>query len=565
MNKTDNKLDTSEDHARKQIPCEAITHNDNVVSNTAPDKRCQEDDVITAASVIEGLLCLDAECGNTTNCIKHSKSNVKPGCKCKNDLQVSRSSESDSPLDIIDERGKSKSRDIRTSSTQLTTGEEKCPDGNEVSHRKACNEEIPGKLQPVTGKGKLKCQPILPIPMLPCNIFSRMTTKRAIAKAFDRLLRDEGSLKIALGLATEDSRQGKRKAKGIDGKTLIRTYHEYQKNPTVIVKQLKCGEYKPTPVKRIYIPKQSGGKRPLGIPTFYDRAVQTAILKEIEPLIEPYFSKNSHGFRPGKSVFTAAAEVREYQSKYQFVISIDIAKFFDELNHTKLMEIIRNVCEDDQLNRLIEDFLKAGVFEDGKVVRTVKGSPQGGVISPLLANLYLHELDRELTRRKLDFTRYADDLIIYANSERSAKRIFKSITCFINDCLALRVNVSKSSIKPIYELSFLGLSFPEDGIRVGVAKLDDFKSYLRRITYNPKGVMEYEVIQKLKRHINGWFAHYGRIDSNIQITAIGSWMKELIRQRVQTGNSFAKSVLEVWNSNVSRRSNWDRAINVVIQ
>src|SRR4051812_7150122 len=257
---------------------------------------------------------------------------------------------------------------------------------------------------------------------------------------------------------------------GIDGMTVDQLPEYLKQHWPVIREQLLSGTYEPKPVKRVEIPKPDGGVRKLGIPTVLDRFVQQAVQQVLQRQWDPTFSGHSYGFRPGRSAQQAVAQAQKYIAEgYGWCVDLDLEKFFDRVNHDKLMGRIAKRGEDKRLLKLIRAFLNAGVMENGLVSPSLEGTPQGGPLSPLLSNLVLDELDRQLECRGLRFVRYADDCNIYVRSKRAGQRVMKSITHFITNKLKLKVNETKSAVARPQERKILGFSFT--GVRRSNARL----------------------------------------------------------------------------------------------
>jgi RNA-directed DNA polymerase len=247
---------------------------------------------------------------------------------------------------------------------------------------------------------------------------------------------------------------------GIDRMTVGQLDDYLKQHWPVIREQLMNGTYEPTPVRRVEIPKPDGGVRKLGIPTVLDRLIQQSVMQVLQRRWDRTFSENSYGFRPGRSAHQAVAQAQKYIAEgYGWCVDLDLEKFFDRVNHDKLMAQIAKRVEDKRLLKLIRAFLNAGVMENGLVSPSVEGTPQGGPLSPLLSNLVLDQLDRELEGRGLRFVRYADDCNIYVRSERAGQRVMESTTRFITHKLKLRVNETKSAVARPQERKFLGFSF----------------------------------------------------------------------------------------------------------
>jgi len=251
-----------------------------------------------------------------------------------------------------------------------------------------------------------------------------------------------------------------RGAPGVDGMTVEELPEHLKTNWERIRTKLEAGTYQPSPVRRVEIPKPNGGVRKIGIPTVQDRLIQQAIHQVLSMEYEPRFSQHSYGFRPRRSAHDAVKAAREnIEAGYQWVVDIDMAKFFDTVNHDRLMARMKQEISDKGVLRLINTYLKAGVMEDGVVVATEEGTPQGGPLSPLLSNIVLDELDRELEKRGHRFVRYADDCNIYVKSQRAAERVMASVTRYIEKKLRLQVNKEKSAVGLATKRQFLGFSF----------------------------------------------------------------------------------------------------------
>jgi RNA-directed DNA polymerase len=271
-------------------------------------------------------------------------------------------------------------------------------------------------------------------------------------------------------------------APGIDGITGRQLPSVLREHWPEIETQLLQGRYQPQPVRRVQIPKPGGGMRNLGIPTVIDRVIQQAVLQQLQPLWDPTFSGHSYGFRPGRSAHQAVAQAQAYVSQgHRIVVDIDLAKFFDRVNHDRLMAAVTARVSDRRVLRLIRSYLTAGVLANGLVEASREGTPQGGPLPPLLSNLVLDELDRELERRSHRFVRYADDCNIYVRSEAAGRRVMMSITCFIERRLKLQVNAEKSAVAYPWRRSFLGFTLTEES-----APRDSGQSQLARSPRLPR-------------------------------------------------------------------------------
>ena len=318
---------------------------------------------------------------------------------------------------------------------------------------------------------------------------------------------------------------------GIDGRTVdeLPDYAEL----LVFREQLLSGSYEPQPVKRVEIPKPDGGVRKLGIPTVLDRLVQQAVMQVLQKQWDRTFSDSSYGFRPGRSTHQAVAQAQQYiAAGYGWVVDLDLEKFFDRVNHDKLMGQIAKRVGDKRLLKLIRAFLNAGVMENGLVSPSVEGAPQGGPLSPLLSNLVLDELDRELERRGHRFVRYADDCNIYVQSERAGQRVMDSITRFITKRLKLKVNDKKSAVAKPQERKFLGFSFTDGPVirrRIAPKAVERFKERIRDITRQAKGVRMETMMAKLAPYMRGWRGYFGFCETPDLLINLTRWVRVRLR------------------------------------
>ena len=261
-------------------------------------------------------------------------------------------------------------------------------------------------------------------------------------------------------LAALERVQQNQGAPGVDGMTVAELPEHLKKHWPSIRTKLETGSYRPSPVKRVAIPKPGGRQRKLGIPTVLDRMIQQALHQVLSEVFEEIFSDHSYGFRPGRSAQEAVKAAQGYvEAGHTWVVDIDLEKFFDTVNHDRLMARMKTEVTDQRVLRLVNEYLKAGVMEDGVVVASETGTPQGGPLSPLLSNIVLSELDEKLAERGHRFVRYADDCNIYVKSERAAKRVLESTTRFIEGRMRLKVNAEKSAIGLAVKRQFLGFSF----------------------------------------------------------------------------------------------------------
>jgi len=320
---------------------------------------------------------------------------------------------------------------------------------------------------------------------------------------------------------------------GVDGITVGGISDYLKQHWPAIRQQLLNGTYEPKPVKRVEIPKPDGGVRKLGIPTVLDRFIQQAVMQVLQRQWDRTFSDHSYGFRPGRSAHQAVAQAQQHIAEgHGWCVDLDLEKFFDRVSHDKLMGQIAKRIEDKRLLKLIRAFLNAGVMESGLVSPSVEGTPQGGPLSPLLSNLVLDELDRELERRGHRFVRYADDCNIYVRSERAGQRVMASITRFITQRLKLKVNEAKSAVARPQERKFLGFSFttgPKVQRVIASQALDRFKRRIREITRRAKGVSREATMEALAPYIRGWRSYFGFCETPAVLLNLTRWVRLRLR------------------------------------
>jgi len=320
---------------------------------------------------------------------------------------------------------------------------------------------------------------------------------------------------------------------GVDGMTVGGISDYLKQHWPAIREQLLNGTYEPKPVRRVEIPKPDGGVRKLGIPTVLDRFIQQAVMQVLQRRWDRTFSDRSYGFRPGRSAHQAVAQAQQYIADgYGWCVDFDLEKFFDRVNHDKLMGQIAKRVEDKRLRKLIRAFLNAGVMENGLVGPSGEGTPQGGPLSPLLSNLVLDELDRELERRGHRFVRYADDCNIYVRSERAGQRVMESITQFITQRLKLKVNEAKSAVARPQERKFLGFSFtsgPEVRRIIARKALDRFKRRIREITRRAKSVSMETTMEVLAPYLRGWRSYFGFCETPEVLLSLTRWVRLRLR------------------------------------
>lgn len=321
---------------------------------------------------------------------------------------------------------------------------------------------------------------------------------------------------------------------GIDGMTVDELLPFLKENGDQVKQAIMEGTYSPKPVRRVEIPKPDGGVRLLGIPTVLDRVIQQAIAQILTPIYELEFSDNSYGFRPKRDAHQAIRRCKEYiEAGYKWTVDIDLAKYFDTVNHDKLMRLLAKTIKDGRVLSLIRKYLQSGVMINGVVMDVEEGTPQGGNISPLLSNIMLNELDKELTKRGLKFCRYADDCNIYVKSKKAAERVMASITRFIEIDLKLKVNKDKSTVDRPWKLKFLGFSFYHNksgiGIRVHPKPVKKLKEKLKKITGRSNAKSIKQRILELKQVITGWVNYFGIADMGVRLKELDEWLRRRIR------------------------------------
>ena len=305
------------------------------------------------------------------------------------------------------------------------------------------------------------------------------------------------------------------------------------KNWTSIREAILEGAYEPKPVRRVEIPKPDGGVRLLGIPTVTDRLIQQAIAQVLSQVYDPTFSEQSYGFRPNRSAHEAVRKAKGYiKDGYRWVVDMDLEKFFDKVNHDRLMSTLAKRIKDKPLLKLIRKYLQAGVMINGVVSSTEEGTPQGGPLSPLLSNIVLDELDKELEARGHQFVRYADDCNIYVKSKRAGERTMASVQRFIENKLRLKVNVKKSAVDRPWKRKFLGFSFTmskEPKVRIAKESIKRMKKKVREITSRKKPYSIKYRIQKLNQYLIGWCGYFGLADTKSIFEKLDKWIRRRLR------------------------------------
>lgn len=319
-------------------------------------------------------------------------------------------------------------------------------------------------------------------------------------------------------------------APGIDGMTVEEFPAWVDSNWPTIRQAILSGTYRPSPVRRVEIPKASGGKRPLGIPTVLDRVIQQAILQVLGPMWDPEFSESSFGFRPGRNAHGAVKQVRELiDTGRRWAVDVDLAKFFDTVDHRIIMSRLARKLEGQPLLVLIGRYLRAGVRVNGDLQPTREGVPQGGPLSPLLANIVLDDFDRRLEQRGHRFARYADDFVVLVRSEKAARRAMTGLCRFLERRLKLRINPDKSRIVKSTQLEYLGFRFPRGRIRISEKSLLSFKRELKGLTGRHWFVSMEVRLAKLRRYVQGWMNYYGLSGTYKDWPGLDDWLRRRLR------------------------------------
>jgi group II intron reverse transcriptase/maturase len=321
---------------------------------------------------------------------------------------------------------------------------------------------------------------------------------------------------------------------GADGLTIEETMESLRLDWPRIKEELLEGRYRPVPVRRVQIPKSGGGQRELGIPTVTDRLIQQALLQVLQPKIDPTFSDSSYGFRPGRSAHGAVLQAQRYvQEGYEVVVDVDLEKFFDRVNHDILMERLSRRVSDKRVLRLIRRYLEAGIMDGGVVIERHEGTPQGGPLSPLLANVLLDEVDRELEKRGLNFVRYADDCNVYVRSQRAGERVLKGLRK-LYDKLHLKVNEAKTSVSAARGRNFLGYCLwggQGKEVKRAVSKkaIETFKTRIRQKTKRSGGRSMQQVISELRSYLLGWKSYFGKAQTPGKFRELDEWLRHRLR------------------------------------
>jgi len=329
-------------------------------------------------------------------------------------------------------------------------------------------------------------------------------------------------------------------APGVDGMSVEAALPWLKEHGRELTESIRSGKYKPDPVRRKGIPKPDGGVRNLGIPSVKDRIIQQAISQMLMPVYEPLFAEGSYGYRPGRSGQDAVFKIRAYaEDGYEWAVLLDLSKYFDTLNHEKLLNLLRKEIDDERVIQLIKRFLKSGVMEDGVVMPTEEGSPQGGPLSPLLANVYLNEFDHEYERRGVPVIRYADDIVLLCKSERAAERLLESSIRYLEGKLKLKVNREKSHIakvNSVKKFKFLGFAYSKGKngyfIRVHQKTKKKAKDKLRAITKRNRGRNDRQIMAEVKGFMRGWLNYYAIADMKTMMQEWDGWLRRRMRMYI---------------------------------
>ena len=362
---------------------------------------------------------------------------------------------------------------------------------------------------------------------------------------------------------------------GIDGMTVEEALPYLREHQKELTDRILRGKYTPSPVRRVEIPKPDGGERKLGIPTVIDRTIQQAIAQQLMPIYEPLFIETSYGYRPNKSAKDAILKVKEYAEQgYTFAVTLDLSKYFDTLNHELLINLLRRNVKDERVIQLIKRYLKSGFMENGVVMDTEEGTPQGGNLSPLLANIYLNEFDQEFIKRGVPCIRYADDIVLLAKSKRASERLLESSAKYLEEKLKLTVNREKSravSVFAIRNFKFLGFALGRNGsgiyVRVHPKSWKKFKTKLKTLSSRKKCQSIKPSLEEIKVYARGWLNYYGIASMKRNIEDINGWLYHRIRMCIwkqwKKPKTKIRNLLKMgvpmelaWQAGNSRRGYW---------
>ena len=386
-------------------------------------------------------------------------------------------------------------------------GEEGCPQKDSAEHEGYAGAQSGGSRESREADGT--------------DLLERILSRENLNRAYKRVKANKG-------------------APGIDGMTVEDALPWLREHREELLEQIRSGKYKPQPVRRKEIPKPDGGVRQLGIPTVIDRVIQQAIAQQLSPIFEPKFIDGSYGYRPNRSAQQAIQKVKKYAEEgYTTAVEIDLSKYFDTLNHELLMNMVREEVRDKRVTDLIKKYLKSGVFAEGLLVKTEEGSPQGGPLSPLLANIYLNKYDQEMTRRGVKVIRYADDIVILAKSKRAGERLLESSKRYLEGKLKLKLNTEKSKVVSVYAIrnfKFLGFALGKGKngmyIRAHAKSLKKAKQKLKELTSRSQGRNVRVVMRNVKVYIRGWLGYFGIASMKTTMQEWDGWLRRRIRMYI---------------------------------
>lgn len=319
-------------------------------------------------------------------------------------------------------------------------------------------------------------------------------------------------------------------APGIDGLTIDNFVAHFRGSGKSLIEDIRQGNYQPYPAKRVYIEKEDGSLRGLGIPTVFDRVIQQAIVQIITPIFDPEFSESSFGYRPNRSQHQAIKQVQKYVKEgRRIAVDVDLSKFFDRVNHDYLMTQLGMKIKDKGLLKLISKYLRSGIVENGVLQESREGVPQGGPLSPLLSNVVLDRMDKELEKRGHKFARWADDFIILVHSKRAGERVMASVTRFVERKLKLKVNEHKSRVVPTSQCKFLGFSFHGSSLVWHSDAMRKFKREIRKLTGRSRGISTARLLKELTVYMRGWINYFGIAQGYQKCIDLDHWIRRRVR------------------------------------
>lgn len=366
------------------------------------------------------------------------------------------------------------------------------------------------------------------------NVNLRDRKERTGARLLDRILQRDNLNRAYLQVERNHG------APGIDGMTVEEALPWLKEHKEKLLESIRNGSYKPSPVRRKDIPKPDGGTRQLGIPTVIDRVIQQAIAQILIPIYEPQFSDASYGYRPGRNAKQAIRKVKKYAEEgYTHAVQVDLSKYFDTIGHDMLLNLLRQTIKDERVIKLIKKYLKSGIMENGVIVRTEKGTPQGGPLSPLLANIYLNEFDQEWAKRGVKHIRYADDIVILTKSKRAAEHQLESSKKYLEGKLKLTMNIEKSKVVSVFAIKrfkFLGFCLGKNGkgtyIRAHKKSLAKAKQKLRAITKRNRGRNVRTIMAEITQYMKGWLGYYYIADMKRILQSWNEWLRRRLRMYI---------------------------------